>query len=375
MFNLRRIGIAAVLLVSMASASLAQDKRASFGALESTTPAAAKEKLAAWLKEVGKSDAAALQKLDAIWKDDTRTLLDRTADSLALGDATAAGLMKEARDANVPAPVVVPQVFKNTKTSAFYRANLGLIYARALINRRVYEEALDTLKLFGADQTVDPASYLFHRAVCEHAMRQKADANKSITRLLEEGSSISPDRYKTVATLMLLDMHTWKEKDLGDIAGKMSNIERRLDIARGGQETHRQQREVLNRLDEIIKKLENQNKNKKKDPGDGKPGDGKPGDQPGDQCPDGGSKPGSGGPAQGTQTNGPASESSLPQGQSTGNLDQKKFAKLVSEFGRLPPAEQKRALQELTQGMPPRHREAIENYFRNLTNPAATNRK
>ena len=81
---------------------------------------------------------------------------------------------------------------------------------------------------------------------------------------------------KTVATLMLLDMHTWQDKDLGDIARKMENIERRLDIARGGPETQRQQREVLNRLDELIKKLENQNKNKKKKPGD--PKDGKPGD-------------------------------------------------------------------------------------------------
>jgi hypothetical protein len=74
---------------------------------------------------------------------------------------------------------------------------------------------------------------------------------------------------------MLLDMHTWKDKDLGDIARKMDNIERRLDIARGGPETRRQQREVLNRLDELIKKLENAGKKKKPgDPKDGKPGDG-----------------------------------------------------------------------------------------------------
>src|SRR5437667_341734 len=99
-------------------------------------------------------------------------------------------------------------------------------------------------------------------------MQQKQEATRTILRLLEEDASISPDRYKPVATLMLLDMHTWKEKDLGDIARKMDNIERRLEIARGGPETRRQQREVLNRLDEIIKKLENQNKSKKK-PGDG----------------------------------------------------------------------------------------------------------
>jgi hypothetical protein len=35
----------------------------------------------------------------------------------------------------------------------------------------------------------------------------------------------------------------------------------------------------------------------------------------------------------------------------------------------MPPAEQKRALQEITQGMAPRYREAIENYFRNLNSP------
>jgi len=236
----------------------------------------AKTKLAAWLKEVGKSDAATLQKLDAIWKDSQRSALDRMADSLALGDPIAAKLLAEARDPQAPAPIVLPAVFTSDKTSAFYRANLGLVYARALTNRRVYEEALDTLKLFGAEQVVDPAAYLFHRAVCEHALQQKPEATKTIHRLLEEGAAISPDRYKIVATLMLLDMHTWKDKDLGDIARKMDNIERRLDIARGGPETRRQQREVLNRLDELIKKLENADKKKKKpgDPKDGKPGDG-----------------------------------------------------------------------------------------------------
>jgi hypothetical protein len=152
----------------------------------------------------------------------------------------------------------LPGVFKDEKKSAFYRANVALIYARSLVNRRVYEEALETLKLFGPDQVVDPSSFLFHRAVCEHALQRKPEATKSITRLLEESAAFAPERYKTVAALMLLDMTTWRDKSLDDIARKMTNVERRLDIARGGPETQRQQREILNRLDEIIKKLENQ---------------------------------------------------------------------------------------------------------------------
>jgi hypothetical protein len=276
--NLITASIAALLLVGGAVRAQDNKKPVAFSALEAITAADAQKKVGAWLKEVGKSDAATEAKLKAIWKDDQRTILDRMADSLALGDATAAKLMAEARDPFAPAPIVLPEVFKNEKTSAFYRANLALIYARSLTNRRVYEEALDTLKLFRAEQVADPAAYLFHRAVCEHALQQKPEAQKTILRLLEEGASISPDRYKTVATLMLVDMHTWKDKDLGDIARKMDNIERRLEIARGGPETRRQQREVLNRLDEMIKKLENADKNKKKKSGDGPPKDGKPGD-------------------------------------------------------------------------------------------------
>jgi hypothetical protein len=41
---------------------------------------------------------------------------------------------------------------------------------------------------------------------------------------------------------MLLDMQTWKDKDLGTIARKMGNIERRLDLARGGPQTQKLQK-------------------------------------------------------------------------------------------------------------------------------------
>ena len=59
---------------------------------------------------------------------------------------------------------------------------------------------------------------------------------------------------------MLLDMQTWKDKDLGAVARKMDNIERRLDLARGGPQTQKLQREVVARLDELIKELENKAK-------------------------------------------------------------------------------------------------------------------
>jgi len=70
----------------------------------------------------------------------------------------------------------------------------------------------------------------------------------------------APERHRMVAALMHFDMLTWQEKDLGWIARKMDNIQRRLDLKRGGKHTQKMQKEVLVRLDEMIKEKENQQK-------------------------------------------------------------------------------------------------------------------
>jgi len=57
---------------------------------------------------------------------------------------------------------------------------------------------------------------------------------------------------------MVYDMLGWQEKDMGSIARKMDNIERRLDLSRGGPTTQEIQKKVVRRLDEMIKELENQ---------------------------------------------------------------------------------------------------------------------
>src|SRR5262245_8991594 len=85
-----------------------------------------------------------------------------------------------------------------------------------------------------------------------------------------------------VGTLMQLDMLSWREKDLGEIARQMDNIERRLQLARGGPQTQKIQKEVVARLDELIKQLENQQK------GDCQCNGG--------SCPNGGGSPGAGSP-------------------------------------------------------------------------------
>ena len=108
---------------------------------------------------------------------------------------------------------------------------------------------------------VDPASFLFHKAVAEHSLMLKKDANETIARLLDDVPS-APERYRMVAALMHFDMVSWTDKDVLDklatIGRKMGNIERRLGLDRGGKKTQKQQKDVLARLDELIKELENQ---------------------------------------------------------------------------------------------------------------------
>jgi hypothetical protein len=243
-----------------AAAPKAEREFVSFGSLKAPAFEVARAQALDWLKASGKTDPESLKSFDALWnaKEDV-SLLSRVAGTLRLGDADAAKLLDTAADADTPAPTEVPALLKDAKRPTFFRANLGLAYARSLSNRRVYEEALDVLRQVKPDQVVDPGAYFFHRALAEHALLLKEDAFHSITAVIEDCGD-APDRYKMVSILMLYDMRSWKDKDLGWIARKMNNIERRLELARGGPQTQKMQKEVVARLDELIKELENKNK-------------------------------------------------------------------------------------------------------------------
>jgi len=231
---------------------------ASFGILRATAPEVARSQAEEWLKSVGKTDAASQKAFADLWASD-RTLLDKVADTLTLGSPDARKLLDEARDPKSAAPTEVPALVKDKKLTSFFRANLALAYGKALSNRRIYEEALEALDSVKPEQVVDPATLLFHKAVAEHSLQMAREANNTIVRLLDDVTD-APERYKMVSALMVFDMMTWKDKDLGSIARKMDNIERRLDLSRGGPKTQKIQKEVVARLDELIKEKENQSK-------------------------------------------------------------------------------------------------------------------
>jgi hypothetical protein len=345
-------------LVGAARTTLADDKTdaVNFGKLQSMSAEAVKAKAKAWLQ---KADAAKMKDFDAIWSRADRSTLENLADTFALGNADAAKLLGAARDPrNLHG---MPEMFKDTKSDPFFRANFGLAVARQLSINRAYEESLAILKTFNPDQTIDPAAYLFHRAVAEHGLLKKDQAGETIARLITDATD-SPERYRTVATLMLLDMETWR-KDLGGVARLMDNSERRLEIARGGPETQDIQKKIVARLDELIKELEQKAKK-----GGGGGGGGGGGDPNGGSCPDGGSQ--GSGSAGGARPTSPMKDSVIALNGGSGKVDMAKLQKLAGDWGKLPKSEQAKAaaeLEDLISGLSPVHRAAFERYLEEIT--------
>src|SRR5438477_244139 len=140
----------------------------------------------------------------------------------------------------------------------------------------------------------------------------KQEAGTTVTRLLTQAVD-SPERYKTVAALMLLDMQAWKDKDLGAVARKMGNIERRLELARGGPHTQKLQKEVVARLDELIKELENKSNGSSQSNGG--------------SCPNGGNN---NQPNDNVRSARPFDESNAATGRGPGNVDPKRLKEVAA---------------------------------------------
>jgi len=331
----------------------------SFGAIKGVDAAEAQKQAETWLNSVKKNDAKAQAEFAKIWESD-RPVLDKVALTLALGDAEAARLLAQARDADDSAPTEIPTVLGDKSKDSFYRNNLALAYAKALTSRKVYEEALETFALVKSDEVVDPAAFYFHKAVCEYELMLKDKADSSIDRLLGDVTD-SPERYLRVAALMHFDMLSWQEKDLGWVARKMENIQRRLDLKRGGKQTQKQQKEVLVRLDEMIKEIENKQKQQGQCPNGGGCPNGCPGGQ------DGFGKDKSTSPAKDTI------KSADKLG--TGQAENKKVQEIAENWGKLPEKERAKALVELTRGLPAQDRAVIEAYFKRLAELSDKNSK
>lgn len=341
MSRLTALALAACCLVGMGTAQVwlhavhAADP--TFGVIRAPTLEQAKQQTFETLTAL-KADAAVLQKVEPLWNPlDDRALLDRVAGSFAAADPRVAELLSSVRSPSSPG--TVPELLKDNGLPVFFRANVGLAYARHLVNRRVNEEALEILRSVRPEQVVDPAAYYFYKAVAENRLLLKEEGLQSLDRLSKTVADV-PERYLVLADLMRREMQTWKDKDLGYVARRMEEVESRLDNARGGPKTQAKQKEIIDLLDKQIEELEAQCQA---------------------MCASSSSA---------NRSSSPLPDSRIMGGAGPGNVDKKKLLKTLEVWGKLPEKEKVKALEAIKRDLPPYYQEAIEGYLKELARGA-----
>ncbi|HEV8069510.1 MAG TPA: hypothetical protein VGP76_17350 [Planctomycetaceae bacterium] len=230
------------------------------------------------------------------------------------------------------------------ESDEFLTAHLRLFYARALTQALLYDEALAVFARIDPAKVVDPATCLFYRAVCEHQLLRKKEGLATLDKLLHKTEGVA-EPYTQVATLMQDELSSLDDQSLSGVSRKMQDSERRLDLGRGGQRVQKVQDEIIESLDEIIKKKQQQLNQQQSQS---------------QQQPENNSN----------RSNRPADDSMLKGATAPGNVDPNKKKK-PGTWGGLPPKAVTEAENRLNREFPSNYRRAVEEYFKKLaTKPA-----
>ena len=220
-----------------------------------------KAQVVAWLQQ-NVADAAlrgkALAIVSGIGEQATGSeLLDRLAETFAAVDPKVAQLVEVC--SHPRSRVVLPTfaLLTDSKTAPLVAANMRLYYGRWLIQGQWFEEALEQLGGLKTAEVVAPAELLFYQGVTYHRMLNKEEGLKVINQLLD-GAEASPRRYVAVAYLMQADLNSLEEETLDHIARRMEDVQRRLDLGRAGPKVRKVEDGVIESLDKMIKKIEDE---------------------------------------------------------------------------------------------------------------------
>ncbi len=333
------LGLLATVCQLYADSELAQ--RTSWQPLSASD---ARDQVFAW-SQTAELTADQQNRLAAIWHEnhgDAQDTLQQTVASFALVYPRAADWLEPGfPSGSLPVDTTwldAPQI------PDFVRHNARLFVGKAFALQQMYDEALETLAPLETEQVIDPAALLFYQAAAHYRLRQKDEGVALLERLLENKDEL-PRRYTTVADLMLVDLASLKPESLDEVARIMDSIRVRLNLGRAGTRVRQEEQEVIDKLDKMIEKLEQQRQEMMAQ---------------------------ASGRANGKQPSMPASDSSLPNMQASGDVDPKKLLE-DADWGDLPPKERQEALQVLSKDFPSHYREVVEEYFRKLAtdSPAA----
>lgn len=262
-------------------------------------------------------------------------LLDRLAACLAKADNRVAELVEYCSGISKPGPLPEFAWLADSDTPLLVRHNMRLYLARWLVQQGYYDEAIAWTEGLTTDNVVSPEALLFYRAIAHHRLVQPDQADAALGQLLEREDDL-PTRYQKLADLMRQDLAGLEDESLDHIARRMEDVRRRLAQGRSGERVQKIENGVIESLDKLIKKVE-------------------------DQMQQSQSASSGGGQQSGT----PMQDSQIAELKAPGRVEPRDIGRGTG-WGNLPDKDREKALQEIGREFPSHYREVIEEYFRRL---------
>jgi hypothetical protein len=289
------------------------------------------------------ADEATRLKIAPLWSDEAAAatgaeLLERLCVSLAVLEPKVKSLVDFCQTPRSAADLPKFEILADETTPTFVRNNLKLLYGRWLAQNDLMDESLEQLQGLAPADVVDPATLLFHQALAHHNLLEKEPCLVAVAKLLEN-EELLPRRYSQLARLMEADLKPLKPDTLDEIARLMSDVGRRLELARAGKKVRDEEESIVAKLEKLIEEKEKQQQQQQQQQQ---------------------------GQAQGNQSANPAQDSTPAGGpRGKGEVDPKNIGK-KDGWGNLPPKERQEVLQQIGRELPAHFRETIEEYFKRL---------
>jgi len=206
--------------------------------------------------------------------------------------------------------------------------------AQRLVQARLFDEAKTVLVDLTPENSIDPAGVLLLKAVVFHHFFEKEEGLAALQgfQAIAEKEPVSR-RSAEIAKLLQFEWERQSQEESESIARQMNDVRRRLGQGRTDDDTQGAEEDVLQALENLIERLEQQRQMKQGN--------------------------------EGQQSNNPAKDSERLLQKGPGHVDRRDFIP-GDNWGDLPPKDREEALLKIEKEFPPYYRDIIEQYFREM---------
>ncbi|MBT3211526.1 MAG: hypothetical protein HN345_05895, partial [Planctomycetaceae bacterium] len=211
-----------------------------------------------WLQKQPETTPEIMAAIKTVTQDETDTL-DRLTRAICTVQKQYNKLLLDIRSAPPIEIARLQEELTQAKDDAFAANTIRLWTARELLRLGRYDEAAPLLQDLPLTTSVDPTSLLFCKAACDYWLLKIEEASESVSQLLEREKEL-PVRYRQLALLLENDIASVEKDSLDHISRRMKDVTKRLERGHAGPKVQAVQNGVIESLDKLIKKLEDQKK-------------------------------------------------------------------------------------------------------------------